>query len=224
MHMVNIDDSNLPLYTGTAPSNPNPFSNNATTSSFPPIAICGMATRLPGGVHTPSALWELLTTKRSGRCRVPASRYTVSSFLGPGKLGHVASEYGYFLDDVDLRDVDTSFWSGMTRKELEAMDPAQRLALEVVYECLQSAGQKARELRGKDVGVFVGTFGGDWSDLDSRDPQRYHMYRMTGQGDYMLANRVSYEFGFGGTRYVLSFYLLSSLSEIYSSLHERSTT
>ncbi|KAL2838941.1 hypothetical protein BJX68DRAFT_279537 [Aspergillus pseudodeflectus] len=175
-----------------------------------------MATRLPGGVHTPSALWDLLTTKRSGRCRVPASRYTVSSFLGPGKLGHVASEYGYFLDDIDLRDVDTSFWSGMTRKELEAMDPAQRLALEVVYECLQSAGQKARELRGKDVGVFVGTFGGDWSDLDSRDPQRYHMYRMTGQGDYMLANRVSYEFGFGGPSVTTRTACSSSLTALHS--------
>jgi acyl transferase domain-containing protein len=88
----------------------------------------------------------------------------------------------------------------MTRKEIEAMDPAQRLALEVVYECLQSAGVKTDEVRGKDVGVFVGTFGGDWGDLDSRDSQGYHMYRMTGQGDYMLANRVSYEFGFGGPR------------------------
>jgi acyl transferase domain-containing protein len=206
MHTVNIDDSNLPLYTGTAgstpaPSNPNQNSSNATSNAiFAPIAICGMATRLPGGIHTPSDLWDLLTTKRSGRCRVPASRNTVSSFHGPGKLGHVASEYGYFLDDVDLRDVDTSFWSGMTRKEIEAMDPAQRLALEVVYECLQSAGVKTDEVQGKDVGVFVGTFGGDWGDLDSRDTQGYHMHRMTGQGDYMLANRVSYEFGLGGPR------------------------
>ncbi|KAL3453049.1 hypothetical protein BJX65DRAFT_302946 [Aspergillus insuetus] len=219
MHTVNVDDSNLPLYTGTANSTGNTSRtdlNNATQPALPPIAICGMATRLPGGIHTPSALWDLLTTKRSGRCRVPASRYNVESFHGPGKLGHVASEYGYFLDDVNLRDVDTSFWSGMTRKEIEAMDPAQRLALEVVYECLQSAGVKTDEVRGKDVGVFVGTFGGDWDDLDSRDPQGYHMYRMTGQGDYMLANRVSYEFGFGGPSVTTRTACSSSLTALHS--------
>ncbi|KAJ0427166.1 hypothetical protein BJY00DRAFT_307147 [Aspergillus carlsbadensis] len=223
MHTVNIDDSMLPLYTGaaSATSKPNPSdssnsSNSNSNALFPPIAICGMATRLPGGIHTPSALWDLLSTKRSGRCRVPASRYNVSSFVGAGKLGHVASEYGYFLDDIDLRDFDTAFWSGMTRKELEAMDPGQRLALEVVYECLQSAGVKGDEVRGKNVGVFVGTFGGDWGDLDSRDPQGYHMYRMTGQGDYMLANRVSYEFGFGGPSVTTRTACSSSLTALHA--------
>lgn len=169
-----------------------------------PMAICGMAMRLPGGIHDAEGFWDLLYNKRSGRCRVPKDRYNVENWYGPGKIGHVASEYGYFLDDVDLRNADASFWS-MTKQEIEAMDPQQRLSLEVTYECLQNAGQRPEELRGRKIGVYLGTFEGDWLELDGRDPQHYHMYRLTGSGDYMSANRIHYEFGLMGPRYELCF-------------------
>lgn len=86
--------------------------------------------RLPGGVQTAESFWDLLDGRREGRCRVPATRYNVGAFYGPGRPGHVCSEYGHFLQDVDLAEVDTSFWS-MTRQEVEEMDNQQRLALEV---------------------------------------------------------------------------------------------
>lgn len=37
------------------------------------------------------------------------------------------------------------------------MDPQQRLALEVVYECLQSSG--TTNWKGKNIGVFFGIYG-----------------------------------------------------------------
>ncbi|KAJ0116060.1 hypothetical protein J7T55_005006 [Diaporthe amygdali] len=162
-----------------------------------PIAICGMAMRLPGGIKDAAGFWDMLYNGRSGRCEVPKHRYNADAWYGPGKLGHIPSKYGYFLDDIDLGNTDSSFWS-MTKQEIEAMDPQQRLTLEVVYECLQSAGQKPNELRGRKIGVYVGTFEGDWMELDGRDTQHYHMYRLTGYGDYMSANRIHYEFGFMG--------------------------
>jgi acyl transferase domain-containing protein len=45
----------------------------------------------------------------------------------------------------------------MSRKETEVVDPQQRLALEVAYECLQNAG--LRDFRGSNTGVYFGTFG-----------------------------------------------------------------
>jgi acyl transferase domain-containing protein len=62
----------------------------------------------------------------------------------------------HFLEHVNLAEIDSSFWS-MTRKEIEVMDPQQRLALEVVYECLQSSG--TTNWKGKDIGVFFGIYG-----------------------------------------------------------------
>ncbi|KAK8074182.1 polyketide synthase [Apiospora phragmitis] len=110
------------------------------TPKFTPIAICGMACRLPGGITCPGDLWDLLISKGDARSRVPESRYNVSSFYSPTKKpGHVVSEYGYFLDD-DLGALDTSYFP-MARSELEVLDPQQRLLFEVTKESLDDAGE-----------------------------------------------------------------------------------
>jgi acyl transferase domain-containing protein len=144
-----------------------------------PVAICGIGLRLPGGITDIDGFWDMLFNKRSGRCEVPKDRYNADNWYGPGKIGHTASKYGYFLDHLNLANMDSSFWS-MTKQEIEAMDPQQRLTLEVVYECLQNAGQNPQELRGRKIGVYLGTFEGDWLALDGRDTQHYNMYRLTG--------------------------------------------
>jgi len=61
-----------------------------------------------------------------------------------------------FLEHVNPAEIDLSFWP-MTRKEIEVMDPQQRLALKVVYEYLQSSG--TTDWKGKDIGVFFGIHG-----------------------------------------------------------------
>ena len=68
--------------------------HNTSTSIYEPIAIIGCAMRLPGGVNNGEALWNLLDGKREGRCRVPKDRYNIDAFYGPGKEGHIDSEYG----------------------------------------------------------------------------------------------------------------------------------
>lgn len=166
---------------------------------YEPIAICGMGMRLPGSINDSQAFWDLLQNKRNGRCKVPKERYDVDTWFGPGKSGHVASKFGYFLDHVDLAKMDTSFWSP-TKDECASMDPQQRLLLEVAYEALQTAGQKSSELRGRKIGVFVGSFEGDWLELDQRDVENFSRHRQSGSGDYMAANRIHYEFGFMGPR------------------------
>jgi hypothetical protein len=129
---------------------------DAAIPYYEPIALIGCAMRLPGGVETAESLWDLLENKREGRCRVPADRFNVEAFYGPGEAGHVHTEYGHFLQNVDMAKVDSSHWS-MTRQELEDMDPQQRLALEVVYECLQSSG--TTKWKGKNIGTYFGSYG-----------------------------------------------------------------
>ena len=178
---------------------PNPDVPHETSDyTVEPLAIIGMAMRLPGGVHDAESFWDLLINKRNGRCLVPPDRYNIDAWYGPGKPGHVGSRYGYFLEDLNLANMDTSFWS-MSKHEIESMDPQQRILLEVVYECLENAG--AINWRGKNIGCFVGSFGEDWLDMDLQDAENAHMYRHTGYSDYISANRVSYEFDFRGPRY-----------------------
>ena len=75
-------------------------SESTRAPPYEPIAIIGCAMRLPGGVSDSEALWNLLEGKREGRCRVPQDRYNVDAFHGPGKQGHVCTEYGYVVNGV----------------------------------------------------------------------------------------------------------------------------
>lgn len=164
-----------------------------------PIAICGMALRLPGGLSSPRDLWEFLLAKGDARDRVPKSRYNVYAYYSPeGTYGSVATEYGYFLDEgVDLGALDTSFFS-MTRNEVERADPQQRLLLEVARECFEDAG--VTKWRGKTIGCYVGSFGEDWVEMFAREPQQYGIHRVVGIGDFALSNRISYEMDLQGPR------------------------
>jgi acyl transferase domain-containing protein len=192
-----VNGSDIPQSNGNV--DPNLKSNGDAVEVAEPIAIVGMAMRLPGGIRDSESFWDLLVNKKSVQCRVPKDRYNIDAFYGPGKSGHVGTQYGYFLEDLDLANFDASFWS-TTRQEAEVMDPQQRLILEVVYECLQNAG--ATDWRGKNIGCYMGSFGEDWLDMELKDGQNSNMYRMTGYSDFAISNRVSYEFDFRGPRYV----------------------
>lgn len=111
-------------------------------NSVAPIAICGMALRLPGGLESPQDLWEFLLAKGDARSRVPESRYNISAYHSDsGKSGTIATQYGYFLDDsVKLGSLDASRFS-LSRAELEFSDPQQRRMLEVVREAFDDAGE-----------------------------------------------------------------------------------
>ena len=173
--------------------------NSVQSQSQTPIAICGIALRLPAGLKTPQQLWQFLLAGGDARARVPSSRYNVAAFHDPtGKHGTVITEYGYFLDE-DIGALDTSFFS-MPRMEVERTDPQQRLMLEVTRECFEDAGETA--WRGKRVGCYMGSLGEDWCEMFARETQNWGPYRYTGFGDFALSNRVSYEMDLQGPRFV----------------------
>lgn len=116
------------------------YSAGRTEASIP-IAICGMALRLPGGSTSPQEFWDFLLSKGDARTRVPESRYNVSAYHSTTKHpGAIATEHGYFLDEsIKLGSLDTSRFT-LSRTELEFADPQQRRLLEVVREALDDAG------------------------------------------------------------------------------------
>ncbi|WPH04990.1 polyketide synthase [Acrodontium crateriforme] len=162
-----------------------------------PIAICGMACRLPGGLRTPQQLWNFLLAKGDARSRVPQSRYNISAYHSTsGRPGTIATEYGYFLDDDEsLGALDSSRFS-LTRAELEGADPQLRRMLEVVRECFDDAGEVG--FKGRSIGCYIGSYGEDWLEMQNRDPLQSGPYRVDGYSDFMLSNRVSYEMDIRG--------------------------
>ncbi|KAK0370311.1 KR domain-containing protein [Colletotrichum limetticola] len=172
-------------------------SADAPPTAMEPIAVCGMALRLPGGIATPEEFWQFLVNKKDARCQIPKSRFNASSYYSDtGKPGHIKTQHGYFLDDsVDLGALDTTFFR-MPKNEVERADPQQRLLLELTRECLESAGEV--NYRGKTIGTFVGCFGEDWLETLTKDSEVVGQYKITGYGDFMLSNRLSYEYDLKG--------------------------
>lgn len=170
------------------------------TSQDVPVAICGMGMRLPGGIRNDNDLFNFLVTGQDARTIAPSSRFNIDAYHdAQGRLGSIAFKHGYFLEDVDLSKFDLSMFS-MTPVEVERLDPNQRLILEVVRETFESAGEA--HFRGKNIGTYVGLFSEDWQDIQNRDLDDFAPYQLTGKADFMLSNRISYEYDLKGPRYV----------------------
>ncbi len=145
-----------------------------------PIAIVGMACRMPGSVSTPTEFWELLSRSRTGYSEIPKERFDTASFYHPnaGKGGTFNPVGGNFLN-CDFTSFDAPFF-GLTEKEAVSMDPQQRLLLECTFEALENAGIPKHRIVGKDVGVFIG---GSFSEYEShlfRDSETIPMHQATG--------------------------------------------
>ena len=162
-----------------------------------PVAVCGMAMRLPGGIRDASGFWDMLVNGRDARAPIPFDRYNAEGFNNSlGAKGAIETAWGYFLDD-SLATIDTSSFS-MTRHEVERMDPQQRQVLEVARECLDNAGEV--DYGGKAIGCYVGTFGEDWLQVILKESQPSGRNLLPGYSDLMIANRISYELDLHGPR------------------------
>ncbi|KAI2775644.1 hypothetical protein F4815DRAFT_395247 [Daldinia loculata] len=180
-----------------------------------PVAICGMAMRLPGGVKTPEDYWDVLYHGKDQRSPVPLSRYNIKGFNSDmGKTNTVYQDHAYFLED-DLAAFDAGLFT-MTRNELEKADPQQRLLLLVVRECLESAG--VTDYRGSLTGFFVGTFSEDWLQTQSKEEMHPTGYVLTGHLDPMLANRVAFEYDLRGPAFVIKTACSSSMIALHNAV------
>lgn len=105
---------------------------------------------------------------------------------------------GYFINE-DLRNFENDFF-GINNLEATFMDPQQRKLLEVVFECLESAGVSLEDVSGANVGTYVGSFTTDYWIMQARDPEYWNRYNATGMGTTILANRISHILNLKGPR------------------------
>lgn len=100
---------------------PNMADKSQTPAHPCPIAVVGMACRIPGGVSTPEDLWTLISRSRDGWCEIPDDRFSKEAYYHPNpqKSGAMNVEGGYFLKR-DVSKFDAQFFN-ITKQEAIAM-------------------------------------------------------------------------------------------------------
>ena len=70
----------------------------AEKADLEPIAVVGMACRLPGGVSNPGDYWELLRDGASGVIRVPEERWDADAYFSDDhtRPGTIVQPRGWF--------------------------------------------------------------------------------------------------------------------------------
>ncbi|NKT88894.1 acyltransferase domain-containing protein, partial [Rhodococcus hoagii] len=180
------------------------------------IAIVGLATRFPGAGHTPQEMWKLLIEGRDAVTDLPEGRwaeFTADPYVAAA-VEKAATKGGY-LDDV--HGFDAEFFA-MSPLEVQNVDPQQRLALELTWEALEHAHIPASALKGRDVGVFLGSSANDYQLLAVSDPASAHPYALTGTSTAIVANRVSYFYDFRGPSIALDTACSSSLVAVHQAV------
>ncbi|KAI0896065.1 hypothetical protein F4806DRAFT_502417 [Annulohypoxylon nitens] len=181
-----------------------------------PIAIVGISGRFPGDATTPGRLWDLVTAKKSARTEVPENRYNIDAFYHPSAdhQGSTSSRSGHFLKD-DVSAFDAPFFK-ITAQEAHAMDPQQRMALELSYEALESAGARIEDISGSAMGCYMACCVRDYAAIRAIDPDDYPRYEANGSmGTAMIANRISWYFDIKGPSISLDTACSSSLVALH---------
>lgn len=172
-----------------------------------PIAIIGMACRLPGAADL-DQYWELLSTGTSGI--VPINKQRAALFdrdKGKSETGSLG-----LLDDIDLFDAD---FFGVSPLEAHQMDPQQRILMELSYLALEDAGIDTHTLKKSKTGVFLGLSTNDYGRMVLENPDTINAYAVTGNGLGIAAGRIAYKYGLTGPAMVIDTACSSSLTAFH---------
>ncbi|WP_409180792.1 SDR family NAD(P)-dependent oxidoreductase [Amycolatopsis sp. VS8301801F10] len=185
---------------GLADAAPTPERTGAAADE--PIAIVAMSCRLPGGISDPEQLWRLLAAGGDAVGPLPADR-------GWDSLGEIATVGGGFL--AAAGEFDAAFF-GVSPREALAMDPQQRMLLELSWEAFERAGIDPKRLRGSATGVFVG---GAASGYGGNAPEELQGHLQSGIAPSILSGRVSYTLGLEGPALTVDTACSSSLVALH---------
>ena len=179
-----------------------------------PVAVVGIGCRFPGDVAGPDSFWDLLVEGRNAISRIPADRWDADAFYHPDPLtpGRMTTKWGGFVPDI--AGFDAEFF-GITPREAAAMDPQQRMLLEVAWEALENAGIPPDSLSGSRTGVMMGVYFNEYQSMLAASPENVDAYSGTGNAHSITVGRISYLLGLRGPAVAVDTACSSSLVAVH---------
>ena len=212
--LLSLSQDKLALYAlGLAKKLEQLESEKARPLSRAPIAVVGASCRFPGGVDSLDSFETLLFSGRDPLGPVPQTRWESARYYRPGapQAGKILVNEGGFLEDIDQ--FDAGFF-GISPREAASMDPQQRLTLEVAWHALESAGIAPDSLSDSATGVYIGVAAQDYARL-VKDPALMDKHFGSGNGNSLIAGRLSYQLGLRGPAVAVDTACSSSLVAIH---------
>ncbi|OXA40097.1 putative polyketide synthase 5 [Folsomia candida] len=178
----------------TIPVSDAKLANN--NSNNEPIAIIGMACRLPGS-NDYNTFWNNLVKGADCIGKAPKDRFQPERDNPELIPEHGLTEAGYLSCPVDT--FDAKFW-GISPMELDYTDPQARMVLQLGWEALEDAGIPPSTIHGTDAGIFLGFWREDYNDLllQSGSSAGNELRRYLGCSMGNAAARIAHVFGTTG--------------------------
>ncbi|WP_415847138.1 type I polyketide synthase, partial [Tsukamurella strandjordii] len=201
------------------------FTKASRISTAEPIAVVGIGCRFPGGVNDPDQYWDLLMRSGDAVVEVPEDRWDAEAYYDadPSVPGRMPSKWGGFVDGIDGFDAEHF---GIAPREAEAMDPQQRMLLEVAWEALEHAGIAPGQIDGLRAAVMMGVYYNEYQAASVADSDTIDAYSATGNAHSVTVGRIAYLLGLRGPAVAVDTACSSSLVSVHlacQSLRSRET-
>jgi acyl transferase domain-containing protein/SAM-dependent methyltransferase len=179
-----------------------------------PLAIVGMALRLPGGVSDAASFEHLLFSGDDPIGDIPADRWPIDALYSPDPdaPGKMTTRQGGFIDNVDK--FDAAFF-GISAVEATSMDPQQRLLLELAWEAVENSGVGFDAVRSARAGVYIGMGNADYGRAIFTRRDLIDPYFATGTVLSVAAGRISYTLGLTGPALTVDTACSASLASLH---------
>lgn len=177
-----------------------------------PIAIIGMACRLPG-IKNIAEYWEVLRSGVETIQDIPSSRWDVDAIYDPkpGKPGKMVTRRGGFIEGLDLFD---PYFFGISPREAVYQDPQQRLMLETAWEAMEDAGVLPNELLSGHAGTILGVCQNEYASMQQADLRGSDLFVASG-GGRAAAGRLCTALGMDGPATTVDTACSSSLVAVH---------
>ncbi|HEV7854223.1 MAG TPA: sulfolipid-1 biosynthesis phthioceranic/hydroxyphthioceranic acid synthase [Mycobacterium sp.] len=187
-----------------------------------PVAVIGLACRLPGGIDSSEQLWDALLRGDDLVTEIPPERWDAEQYYDPhpGVPGRSVSKWGAFVDDI--AGFDAEFF-GLDEREAISIDPQHRLLLETSWEAVEHAGLNPAAIAGSRAGVFIGLTHADYSLIAANAHALEGPYGLTANNFSLASGRIAHTMGVHGPAATVDSACSSGLLAVHlacRSLHE----